>query len=437
MNTINSISFGCVADDFTGASDAASFLAAGGLSTILVNGVPGPAMAPPDDADAVVVALKTRTRETAAAVADTLESLRRLDEMGAGQFYIKYCSTFDSTPKGNIGPVCDAAMDLWDAPYTLLCPSLPVNGRTVREGRLYVDGVPLERTHMRSHPLTPMWDSFIPELMRGQSRYPCFLVSAAAMSGEAAAIGRQIEAYRARGKRFYLIPDYQTDSDAARIVQLFGDLKLLTGGSGLLAALAGRHRRYGDNPVGGAGKAGQTAGADRLPPCGSKAVLLAGSCSAATQAQVGRYLAEGGYGIMLDPEKLSSGGQDVEAIGEEIRQSGQEDILIYSPGSAGHLTGGERESHILEEGAARLARIALDSGYTRFIVAGGETSGAVVGALGWSAFQIGASVAPGVPVMIPLGVRNARLVLKSGNFGQEDFFRRALALTKDGNLMGA
>lgn len=169
---------GCIADDFTGASDAASFLVKGGMRTILFNGIPeqvDPAVL--SHADAVVIALKTRTQETASAVADSLSAIRWLEQMGAVHFYVKYCSTFDSTPEGNIGPICDAVMEELDVTCTLLCPSLPINGRTVENGILYVNGVRLEESHMKNHPLTPMHESFIPHLMAPQSKYSCIVVT--------------------------------------------------------------------------------------------------------------------------------------------------------------------------------------------------------------------------------------------------------------------
>ena len=178
---------GCIADDFTGAGDAASFLAAGGMAVRLFSGIPegeaekdrikewlyGGTPAGGDTGAALVVALKTRTQPAGQAVRDSLAALRWLRNQGAGQFYVKYCSTFDSTPAGNIGPIADAAMEFTGSPYTLLCPSLPVNGRTVAAGHLYVNGVPLDQSPMKDHPLTPMWDSFLPALMEPQSRWEC------------------------------------------------------------------------------------------------------------------------------------------------------------------------------------------------------------------------------------------------------------------------
>ena len=200
--------FGCIADDFTGASDAASFLVKGGMSVRLYNGIPER----PEDGDsaqAIVIALKSRTQETAQAVDDSLRAARFLLNQGARQLYFKYCSTFDSTPKGNIGPVADALMDLMDVPCTILCPALPVNGRTVEHGHLMVNGVPLHESHMKNHPLTPMWDSSISRLMEPQSQWPSSDGGCLHFPGKSGRKGRC-------QKRFYIIPDYKTTEDGPR-----------------------------------------------------------------------------------------------------------------------------------------------------------------------------------------------------------------------------
>ena len=163
---------GCIADDFTGAADMASFLKKGGMRTLLLDGVPETALAA-DQADAIVIALKTRTQETEQAVHASLAALKWLSEEKCSHFYIKYCSTFDSTPKGNIGPVCDAAMEFLNVTCTLICPALPVNGRTVEQGNLYVNGVLLQNSSMKDHPLTPMRDSSLKRLMEAESRCSC------------------------------------------------------------------------------------------------------------------------------------------------------------------------------------------------------------------------------------------------------------------------
>ena len=398
---------GCIADDFTGASDAASFLVQGGMKTIMYNGLPAE-----DDlkesCDACVIALKTRTQETNAAVTVTKEAARWLKDQGAKHLYIKYCSTFDSTPKGNIGPILDALLEEYDQTYTLLCPALPVNGRIVRDGRLYVNGVPLNESPMKNHPLTPMWESEISKLMEPQSHYRTI------RDGEAVPEG---------AKHYYLVPDYVKDEDAEKIVNTYGALPLLSGGSGLLTAwartLLGKSKLSGWKYRGTIGPA----------------LLLAGSCSKATLAQNAYYMKQGGVALQIKPAMVLDGSQSLTSVWNFVSSHKGKDVLLYSSEEPAEVkknqaAGKEKVAAILEEMMALLARTAVGYGFTRIIVAGGETSGAVTRGLGFSAYHIGESVAPGVPVLTPCLRPDIRLVLKSGNFGQEDFFARALQVTK-------
>lgn len=400
---------GCIADDFTGAGDIASFFAKGGMRTRLYNGVPqdtGEA-----NFDAAVIALKTRTQETVSAVEDSLTALKWLHEQGAKRFYVKYCSTFDSTPRGNIGPICDASMEFLQAPYTVLCPALPVNGRVVRGGRLFVNGVPLEQSPMKNHPLTPMWASSIEELMAPQSKYPCRTIGRA--------YGNALP--RLDAAHGYYVPDMETDADADAIVACFGGLRLLTGGSGIAEPLARilMEDRVVSHP---------DAGTDR------PALLLAGSCSVATREQIENYRAAGGACLKLDPMALLDGTTNAKELWRQAKDCLGESVLIYSSDTPENVRkmqshGQEKVAVLLENTFAQLACLAAQDGIRRVIVAGGETGGAVTRQLGFNAYEIGQSIAPGVPVMTPVADPSLRLVLKSGNFGQPDFFRRALDRT--------
>ncbi len=412
-------SLGCVADDFTGASDAASFLAKGGMSVLLTNGVPEQE---PRETEAVVIALKSRTQQKDAAADDSLSAVKWLEARGAKQFYIKYCSTFDSTPEGNIGPTADAVMEYIGARYTVLCPGLPANGRTVSHGRLYVNGVPLDESHMKRHPLTPMWDSRIAELMRPQSKYCCMELHKEDMERPDAWVYEKIEAFGEGREHFYVIPDHETDEDGERIAALFGRLRLLTGGSGILepfAKIASKDRSY-VRP--------HTAGTD------GRAILLAGSCSQATLGQIKYFVKNGGRSYKVDPIAMLRGEENIENIWRFAEERNEIPTLIYSSDTSDNVKeaqtfGQETVASMLEETMAEIAKRALANGFKRIIVGGGAASGAVTSGLGISAFHIGRSVAPGVPVMTPYGVQDVRLVLKSGNFGQEDFFARALRMT--------
>lgn len=415
---------GCIADDFTGAGDAASFLVKGGMSVRLFNGIPGEmGTERENDAQAIVIALKSRTQETSQAVSHSLEAARFLLERGVKQIYFKYCSTFDSTKSGNIGPVADALMELMKVPYTLLCPALPVNGRTVEDGRLLVNGIPLHESHMKNHPLTPMWDSRIDKLMEPQSRYSCRSLSLEEMES----FSHSLREHRF-STPFYIVPDYKKTEDGGKIAAVFGRLPLLTGGSGLLEPLG---QLWTDRlPVKGTIPKSRTRG---------RALLLAGSCSKATLEQIEWYKRQGKPCFKLDPSAMLEGRQTVEDLWDFAKncQDGVSAALLYSSEVPEKIKkyqtcSGKNIAGMLEHAMAQIAVRAVQDGYTRIICAGGETSGAVTKGLGFPSYWIGESVAPGIPVMIPVEKPQMRLILKSGNFGQEDFFGRALAMTQEG-----
>ena len=415
---------GVVADDFTGASDAASFLVEAGVSTVMFNGVPEKLPELRDDTAAVVVAMKTRTIPAEEAVQEMLAAFRWLKEIGAKQLYFKYCATFDSTAKGNIGPVADAVLDAWKLPCTILCPALPVNGRTVRDGKLYVNGIPLSESHMKNHPLTPMTESDVTKLIEMQSKYRAGKVSVEKMRE-----GVPICAGLPSGVR-YLVPEFYEEQHGDLIAETFGDLPFLTGGSGLCGALGRRYMRLRNER----GEARKEADAQTGAEPG-KALLLAGSCSKITLEQIADYKAKGHPFLQILPEKLLAGEQSAETAFAWAEAAGS-GALIYSSQSpeemrASQTLGQERVAEAIEQTMSDLAAMAVKAGWTRIISAGGETSGAVTRALGYGAFYIGQSVAPGVPVMAPVERPELRIVLKSGGFGQTDFFERAERLTAE------
>lgn len=478
---------GIVADDFTGASDAASFLVEAGVPTILFNGIPEQNPEPDEDCAALVVALKTRTMPAEDAVRESMDAFRWLKSMGARKLYLKYCSTFDSTKEGNIGPVVDAVLKKYQIPYTVLCPSLPANGRTVKGGKLYVNGVLLEESHMKDHPLTPMRESDVGKLMEAQG---CYRSLKLGIAQEEEGWEQQIQDMERKNEHFYVIPDYFEEGHGDRIAKAFWNLPFFTGGSGLAGALgricaeqigeAQKEKgRKGKGEGGVAGKAqaigqemqesreqavgqemqrgknqgtgqemqtdeaqgaGQEMQAGRehpvsqertktLPP---KSLLLAGSCSAITLSQIGDYQEKGYPTYRIEPEKLLDYTMTAEQIRDWILET-ESRGLVYSSATPESIKktqelGKERIAALIEETLSGLARQAVAWGYGILIVAGGETSGAVTKALGYQSFQIGPSVAPGVPVMTPLENKEVRLVLKSGNFGQKDFFERALSV---------
>lgn len=447
------IFLGVVADDFTGASDAASMLAEAGVPTVLFNGVPDTMPLLRKDIRAIVVAEKTRTIPAEEAVEEMLTAFMWLRKLGAKQLYFKYCATFDSTEKGNIGPVADAVLEKFGFPYTVLVPALPVNGRTVKNGELFVKGIPLAESHMRNHPLTPMTESNVCRLIEMQSKYRGYRVSIKELenwnSGHAEVPACQTLSAQERVEKYYLVPDYYEDVHGDLIADTFCDLPFLTGGSGLCGALGRRYVRFHpelqkseaeerkrrDKKQMPDAVRNETAKSEEVMRDEGNALLLAGSCSAITLDQIADYQEKGRANLFLDPVKLVDGVLDVEKVLSDIEKAG-DGVLVYTSQKPEEMRqtqelGFEKVSEKLEATMGELARSAISAGYTRIISAGGETSGAVTRALGYTAFYIGKSVAPGVPIMMPVENPKLRIVLKSGGFGQRDFFERAVKMTEE------
>ena len=390
---------GCIADDLTGATDLGVTLAREGLSVIQVNGVPEPALEIPA-ADAIVVALKSRTNPAAEAVAWSLASLKWLRRRGAQRIYFKYCSTFDSTARGNIGPVADALLDALGEPFTVATPAYPRNGRTVYKGNLFVGDVPLAESGMRDHPLTPMRDSNLVRVLGAQTWRSVFLVPVDVMEAGAVEIKKKLS-----GAEGYAVLDATRDQHLIAAGEACRELKLTTGGAGLAMGLA---RALGVK------RSSSTA----LPRLSGPAVILAGSCSQATLAQIEAW---GSAALKLDPMHL-----DPVAAVEWAARRPPSPALIYASAPPEAIMAGRGEA--IEQAFREIARGLRAKGVRKFVVAGGETSGAVVEALGVRALAIGPEIDPGVPWTTAVGSEPYLLALKSGNFGSRDFFAKALGM---------
>ena len=400
---------GCIADDLTGATDLGVTLAREGLSVTQVNGVPDASLAI-EPCDAVVVALKSRTNPPEEAVAWSLASLRWLRAHGAAQIYFKYCSTFDSTPRGNIGPVADALLDALGTQFTVATPAYPRNGRTVYYGNLFVGEVPLAESGMKDHPLTPMRDSNLVRVLGAQTARKVGLVASPMMSGGAAAIHEAMEKLQREGHA-YAILDATGDEQLVAAGQACVGMPLVTGGAGLAMGLA-RARA-----------AGRAAAAPTLPRIDGATAILSGSCSRATLAQV--EVAKAKFpSYMLDPSRLDP--EAALAWAKPRLASGP--VLIYASAPPERVQKG-READV-EAAFRRIAQGLAQAGVRRFVVAGGETSGAVVEALGVRALSIGPEIDPGVPWTVAAGEPRRLLALKSGNFGAPDFFAKAVGMLR-------
>ncbi|WP_430244697.1 3-oxo-tetronate kinase [Neorhizobium sp. DAR64861/K0K2] len=417
---------GAIADDLTGATDLALMLSREGMRTIQTVGVP-PADFDLSDVDAVVVALKSRTNPADVAVAMSLEALRWLKTAGARQIIFKYCSTFDSTPKGNIGPVTDALARELGTDLTIVCPAFPANRRTIYKGHLFVADQLLSDSPMRHHPLTPMTDSSLVRLMAAQSKLQVGLVSHENVAKGAESVRAAFDEARRRGDGVVVV-DAITDQDLRVIGEAVAEFPLITGGSGIAIGLPENFRRA---------KLLQrdiTAGQFQAPD--GRAAILAGSCSEATRGQIKAAIEAGMSTLKLDPVDIAQGRMDVdEAIRWALAQEGVP--LIYSSAdpkdvlAAQDSLGQEKAGEIVEQFLAKTAIGLRENGVRRLIVAGGETSGAVVGALAPSALFIGREIDPGVPWTLTMGDgKPMALALKSGNFGTADFFLKAWELLK-------
>ena len=415
---------GCIADDFTGATDLANTLVRNGMRTVQTIGVPagGEALPGVEQADALVVALKSRTIPAADAIAQSLAALRWLQAQGCRQFFFKYCSTFDSTDAGNIGPVAEALLAALGSDFTIACPAFPENGRTIFRGHLFVGDVLLNESGMENHPLTPMHDANLVRVLQRQSQAKVGLLRYDAVARGSDAARQAIAALRGDGVKL-AIADAVSDADLHTLGEACADLPLLTGGSGLALGLPANFRRAGVLP--------QRTDADSVAPVAGPAVVLAGSASKATNAQVAQWLLAQRPTLRIDPLALAQGASVVEEA-LALASSQAEPVLFYATTTPEEVKsvqaalGVERAGHLVEQALADIAAALKARGTRRFVVAGGETSGAVVQALGVQALRIGTQIAPGVPATVTLEARPMALALKSGNFGGVDFFDEAL-----------
>ena len=415
---------GAIADDLTGATDLCNTLVAGGMRTVQVIGVPDTG-APVPDAEAIVIALKSRTVPPAKAVRESRAALAWLREGGARQIFFKYCSTFDSTSRGNIGPVADALLGDLGADFTIACPAFPTNGRTVYKGHLFVGDVLLEHSGMRNHPLTPMRDSNLVAVLGAQTPRPVGLVGHEIVRQGADAIRRALDALRTAGKR-HAIVDAIADEDLMAIGAACADLPLLTGGSGVAMGLPANFRAGG--LLAAAGEAAT------LPAASGHAAVIAGSCSPATLGQI-ETMAASCPSFFVDAEALAARRRvAAEALTWARPRLAEGPVLIYASALPARVRriqkrlGAEKAGAMIERCLARIASGLVDAGVGRLVVAGGETAGAVVGTLGVQALRIGAEIDPGVPWTMSVGEPRLHLALKSGNFGGPDFFTRAFAV---------
>jgi len=398
---------GVIADDFTGASDIALTLAEAGMSVAQFIGVPD--VDAPADLGAGVVALKSRSVPVADALQTSMAACEWLLGQGAQQIILKVCSTFDSTAQGNIGPVLDALTKRLDAGAVIVCPAFPENGRSVYQGHLFVADRLLNESGMENHPLTPMKDADLRRVLAAQSTRAVGHIPASVVGTGAAAIAQAMTAPQ------HMITDAINDADLFEIGAAAKGSVLMCGGSGIALGLPANFDIHPATP--------------EWTAVDGPGVVFSGSCSIATRGQVARFK-EHAPSYQINAETAVAGGYDVVEIADWVLAQ-SDTPLVYSSADPSvvravqEALGAEAAAHAIEDVFARLAGTLKQKGLRRLIVAGGETSGAVVTGLGAQTLTIGPRAAAGVPLVQSGGMA---LALKSGNFGGPDFFAETLAL---------
>ncbi len=416
------IHLGCIADDFTGATDLANNLVRAGMRVVQTIGVPTTPLSA--DVDAVVVALKSRTLATQEAINQSLQALAWLQAQGATQIYFKYCSTFDSTAQGNIGPVTEALMHALNTDFTIATPAFPDNGRTVFKGYLFVGDVLLNESGMQHHPLTPMTDANLVRVMQAQCKTKVGLIDHRTVAQGAQAIQQRVSELKAQGIGIAVV-DAVSNDDLLRLGPALKHMPLVTAGSGVAIGLPAN---FGLSP---------TPQASVLPKAQGWQAVVSGSCSQATNRQVAHFKQTGHPTFAIDPLALArsqSNGADVVAQALQWAQPHlpRGHVLVYSSAEPEAVKavqaqlGVEAAGALVEHTLAAIARGLVNMGVQQLVVAGGETSGACVQALNITQLQIGPQIDPGVPwCHAHTHAQAIHLTLKSGNFGTDDFFTKA------------
>jgi 3-dehydrotetronate 4-kinase len=406
---------GCIADDFTGGTDLANNLVKSGFRTVQTIGIPKSADLA--EIDAVVVALKTRTCPVEQALRESADALHWLQSLGCRQFYFKYCSTFDSTPRGNIGPVTELLLRELGVTFTIACPAFPDNGRTVYRGHLFVHDQLLNESGMQHHPLTPMTDPNIVRVLAAQTSLAVGLIRLDLVRLGEDAVSKAFE-LRPDQPATVAISDAISNQDLVVLAGAAKNLKLVTGGSGLALGLGKNFGLEAERATQAIARSGRRA-------------ILAGSCSRMTLKQI--ELAKKVYPhFRVEPGELAG---RFDATLETVMKwaqnhwSSTDPLLVYTSASPDQIAsnqktlGADLAGDLCEKFLAAVAGRFVDNGVSQLIVAGGETSGAVVAKLGLNLLRIGPEIDPGVPwTLASSSTKEIALALKSGNFGSEEFF---------------
>jgi uncharacterized protein YgbK (DUF1537 family) len=423
---MNPILLGCIADDFTGATDLANNLVRSGMRTLQTIGIPETSNVA--QVDAVVISLKTRTIPAAEAIEQALSALAWLKASGAQQIYFKYCSTFDSTASGNIGPVAEALMRALDTDFTIATPAFPENKRFVFQGHLFLGDQLLNESGMQNHPLTPMHDSNLVRVLQSQSKLPIGLIDYQCVNEGSQSIEAKFQELRFNAVGIAIV-DAISNRDLFEIGRACKSLPLVTGASGIAIGLPQNF------------SLSEASQAELLPIATGLQAILSGSCSQASNLQVATFIKAGLPAYQLSPLALADNPEIIQhAIEWAMAQVQQGPVLIYSTADPDAVKAIQNQLGIAEAGSlienalAAIAQGLVTAGVRQLIVAGGEVSGACVQALGIKQLQIGSQIDPGVPWCYAhseiIENQGIHLALKSGNFGSPDFFIKSFRMLK-------
>lgn len=403
---------GCIADDFTGAADVCSFLVESGASCVLVNDIPK--HIPKLEVEVVVIALKIRTVSKEKALSKVKDAIDFFEKIGVTKIYDKYCSTFDSTSEGNIGPVLDYLIDRYNQKYSIISPALPDNNREVFNGYLFADGVLLNEGSMANHPLTPMKDAKLSRLMDAQSKYKSYSLNYKIIEKGKDSINFFVNNID-KDNKFYIISDYFKNIHGENIIESFGNLKILSGSSVLIRDWYKYLFKNKENKK-----------VEIYEKNSGKSILFSGSLSNQTQKQIKNFIDNNGYAIEVKAKYINE--EYIKKIKNIILNS-NENILFFSTRDENISTEELKiNANKLEEFFSKIAVFAYENDIKKIVVAGGETSGAIIKSLPFEFYKSTALVDSGVPVLRPLENTKFQIILKSGNFGQEDFFNRSIEI---------
>jgi 3-dehydrotetronate 4-kinase len=402
---------GVIADDFTGASDIANTLVKEGMKVTQYVGVPSQQSL--ETCECGVVSLKSRTIPAQEAIKQSLEALEWLLQQGCVQIVFKYCSTFDSTAEGNIGPVAEALLARLGETKTVFCPAFPENNRSIYQGHLFVGDVLLNASGMENHPLTPMKNADLRAVLHAQSRLKVGHIAYKTIAKGAIDIKKALKENEAS----LFILDAITNQDLREIGKAVKEFKLITGGSGIAIGLPANFNIQPKSPP--------------FMPIKGAGFVISGSCSLASQKQVEIY-AQTHPSLLLKAENMMSGEMSVAKAVAFLSENINASPLLYSTLSPNEVKKAQEtyEKDVIaqkfEHFFGEVASVMVLRGVKRIVVGGGETSGAVVQALNVKSFEIGVEIAAGVPALTT--EKGLKIALKSGNFGQDDFYERALKI---------